>query len=109
MDDIDDMIGDDSEMREAIAREGVIAAMAQAVYDARNTAGLTHEGLGKLVGVDPQVIDDIEESDYDGDPLPIVQRIADALGAYVEVRLVPLNDPSDEDATLSAPEEALQR
>lgn len=106
---IDRMIGDDPEMREGIAREMVICAMARAVYDARNAAGLSHEDLARLVGVEPSVIDDIEESDYGGDTLPIVQRIADALGAYVEVRLVPLNDPSDEDANLSAPEEALQR
>jgi hypothetical protein len=42
------------------------------------------------VGIDPSIIDDIEESDYKGDVLAMASRIANALHRRVEVRLVPV-------------------
>lgn len=63
--------------------------VAQMIYDARQEAGLTQAELAKLVGTTQSVISQLEDSDYEGHSLTMLQRIAAALKKQVEVRLVP--------------------
>lgn len=72
------------ELEEARA-EGDIA---QLVYDLREESGLTQGQLAKRVGTKASVINDLEEADYEGNMLAMLQRIAAVLGKDVEVRVV---------------------
>jgi DNA-binding XRE family transcriptional regulator len=80
----------DPGFRRRVEQEMVYAEMAQAIYDARNEAGLTQQKLADLVGTTQSAIARLEDADYNGHSLSMVQRIAEALGRRVEVKLVPL-------------------
>jgi DNA-binding XRE family transcriptional regulator len=58
------------------------------IYQLREKAGLTQKELAKLVGTTASVINRLEESDYEGNSLAMLRRIAEALGKRVEIRLV---------------------
>lgn len=82
--------GHDPQLRRMVEQGMVYAELAQAIYDARNDAGLTQQKLADLVGTTQSAIARLEDADYNGHSLSMVQRIADALGRRVEVKLVPL-------------------
>lgn len=50
------------------------------IYDAREEAGLSQAQLAKLVGTQQSVISRLEDADYEGHSLSMLQRIAKALG-----------------------------
>ncbi|MFH1113525.1 MAG: XRE family transcriptional regulator [Pseudomonadota bacterium] len=89
----DRYIKGDPEMEKYFEELGVKADIARQLYNLREQADLTQEQLADLVGIDPSIIDDMEESDYEGDFLAIASRIANALHRRVEVRLVPVEAP----------------
>ena len=86
---IDRMIGDDHELRALVVEAGVNAHIAQLIYDARIAAGLTQAELAKLIGTKQPVIARLEDADYQGHSLAMLQRIAQALNKGIELRLVP--------------------
>jgi DNA-binding XRE family transcriptional regulator len=65
------------------------AAIAAQIYDLRNKAGLTQKQLADLVGTTQSVISRLEDADYRGHTLSLLERIATALHCRVEVRLLP--------------------
>ena len=71
--------GKDAAMRALIAREELSARLAAMIYDARERAGLTQAQLAKLVGTTQSVISRLEDADYDGHLLAMLQRIGEAL------------------------------
>jgi ribosome-binding protein aMBF1 (putative translation factor) len=83
--------GDDETLRELVAKETLNARVAQMLFDARSAAGLTQAELAKLVGTKQPVIARLEDADYEGHSLSMLQRIAEALGARLEVRIVPID------------------
>ena len=85
---IDRMVGDDKGLRDLIAAETVNAHVAQMVYDARHKAGLTQKDLAKLVGTTQSVIARLEDADYEGHSLNMLNRIAAALNKRLDIRLV---------------------
>jgi DNA-binding XRE family transcriptional regulator len=86
---IDCMIGDDRELRQLVEEAGVNAHIAELIYAARTAAGLTQAKLAKLIGVTRSVIAQLEEADYSGNSLAMLQRIAAALNQRLELRFVP--------------------
>src|SRR6266550_4625859 len=64
--------------------------VARKIYDLRTSAGLTQRQLAKLVGTTASVICRLEDADYEGHSLAMLQRIAAALQQRVEIRFVPL-------------------
>lgn len=87
---IDRMIGDDRELRTLVIKAGVNAHIAQLIYEARTAAGMTQAELAKLIGTKQPVIARLEDADYQGHSLTILQRIADALNQQLELRLSPI-------------------
>ena len=65
------------------------AQIARQIYDLRTRAGLTQAQLAKLVGTTASVICQLEDADYKGRTLQLLQRVAAALETTVQVRLVP--------------------
>ena len=85
---LDRMIGDDAQLRRMLAEETVNVEVGQIIYDARTEAGLTQQQLADLIGTKQSVIARLEDADYQGHSLSMLQRIAFALGLGLEVRFV---------------------
>src|SRR5260370_9950150 len=75
-----------ADLEEARANDGV----ARKIYELRNKAGLTQRQLAKLVGTTASVICLLEDADYEGHSMAMLNRIAAALNRRVEIRFVPL-------------------
>ena len=65
------------------------AAIAAQIYDLRTKAHLTQKQLADLVGTTQSVISRLEDADYGGHTLSLLERLATALHCRVEVRLLP--------------------
>lgn len=85
---LDRMTGPDRRGRRAMAEARVNFHVAQMIYDARTTAGLTQKQLAELVGTKQPVIARLEDADYEGHSLSMLSRIAAALGRRLDVRFV---------------------
>ena len=62
------------------------------IYEARNRAALTQQQLADLVGTKQSVIARLEDADYEGHSLTMLQRIAAALHQKLEIHLVPVQE-----------------
>ncbi len=85
---LDRMAGDSSELRRLTGEARVNAAVAQLIYKARNKAGLSQAELAERIGTRQSVISRLEDADYEGHSLSMLQRIAAALGQCVEIRFL---------------------
>jgi DNA-binding XRE family transcriptional regulator len=65
--------------------------IARELHDLRIQRGLTREDVASLVGVSQEIIEDIEEADYQGDFLAMAVRVAAALSRRLEIRLVAMD------------------
>lgn len=86
LDILEKMAGDTAEMRQLMERARVNAMVAQLIYAARAKAGLSQADLAAKVGTKQSVISRLEDADYEGHSLAMLQRIAVALGCSVEIR-----------------------
>jgi transcriptional regulator with XRE-family HTH domain len=84
--DLDAWIGDDKGLRRAIAASAAHNAAAQLVHDARTSLGWTQAELARRVGTRQSVISRIEDADYHGHSLGLLQRIAFEMGLEVDIR-----------------------
>lgn len=77
--------------REALLRQ-IESEMetAQQLYDLRTQAGLSQRELARLVGTTASVICQLEDAEYKGHSLRMLQRIAAALQQRVVVRFEPV-------------------
>ena len=75
-----------AELEEARANDVV----ARNVREHRQRAGLTQGQLGKLIGTTASVISRLEDADYEGHSLAMLNRIAATLDRRVEIRFLPL-------------------
>ena len=88
LDIIDNLIDGDSEMLEMIAEASLNAEIAQLIYEARIKANLTHQQLANLIKTEESVIIDLEEADYEGNALIMLQKIAIALNQRLKLDFV---------------------
>ena len=89
---LDRMTGDDEALRQMIAEETVNADVARLICEARTTAGLTQAELAALIDTKQPVIARLEDADYEGHSLSMLQRIAAALNQRLELHFVPLEE-----------------
>ncbi len=71
----------------SIARERAESGVAQQIYDLRTKHGLTQAQLAARVGTSTSVIRRLEDADYAGHSLRMLNRIAEALGADLNVEI----------------------
>jgi ribosome-binding protein aMBF1 (putative translation factor) len=83
-------LGDTPELRSQIQAERLNLRVAQMIHDARAKAGLTQKQLADLIGTKQQVIARLEDAEYDGHSLSMLQRIAAALGRRLDVSMTPV-------------------
>ena len=88
-------IGDDSRRKASLQAERVNAEVAQMIYELRKEAGLTQKELAELVGTTQSVISRLEDADYDGHSLSMLNRIARKLNQRLTVLMTP-QDPKVE-------------
>ncbi len=86
---LDRITGKDPEVRELIAEQRLHVRVAEMILEAREAAGLTQAGLAERVGTTQSVISRLEDADYEGRSLTMLERVARALGRRLDVRLVP--------------------
>jgi ribosome-binding protein aMBF1 (putative translation factor) len=84
---LDRITGKDEDFKRLIAEEELNAKVARMIYDARTKAGLTQEQLAKRIGTTQPVIARLEDADYRGHSLTMLQRIANALNGHLEIHL----------------------
>lgn len=82
--------GDDAAKLASLERERLNARIARQIYDLRTEARLTQRQLAEAVGTTASVICRLEDSDYTGHSLTMLQRIATTLSARIELRFVPV-------------------
>lgn len=91
------MTSEDPEMAEMIEESSLNAELAQLIYHARRQAGLTQQQLADRIGTKQSVIARLEDAEYEGHSLSMLQKIASALNQRLEVHLIPI--ASDENHT----------
>lgn len=88
---LDHMTGNDPALRAAIVEQKLNVCVAEMIHEARIGAGISQAQLAKLIGTSQSVISRLEDADYDGHSLTMLQRIADALHRRLEVRMLPMS------------------
>jgi ribosome-binding protein aMBF1 (putative translation factor) len=73
-----------------LAEATLNAQIAQEIYALRIKAGLTQKQLAELVRTTDSVISRLEDADYAGHSLKMLQRISAALNRRIEIHFVPL-------------------
>ncbi len=86
---VDQLVGNDTELRSAIEEETVNSRVASLLYTARSEAGLSQKELARLIGSKQSVIARLESADYEGHSLSMLIRIAEALNNRLVINLVP--------------------
>ena len=84
----DRYIGEDAKRKASLEEECLGAQVARTIYQMRMESGLTQKQLANLVGTTQSVISRLEDADYEGHSLSMVNRIADALDRRVKLQLV---------------------
>jgi len=75
----DRYVKDDPARKASVEAERVNTQVARMIYDLRNDAGITQKELAQLVGTTQSVISRLEDADYEGHSLSMLNRIAEAL------------------------------
>ncbi len=78
------------EMMAFLEEERANADVAQSIYDLRQEAGLTQQELADLIGTKQAVIARLEDADYEGHSLSMLNRIAAALNRKVRIEFDPV-------------------
>ncbi|MBD2497426.1 helix-turn-helix transcriptional regulator [Nostoc sp. FACHB-280] len=87
---IDKITNSDSELQALVEEASINAEVAQLIYEARTKAGLTQKQLAELVGTKQPVIARLEDADYEGHSLSMLQKIAHVLNQRVVIQLTPI-------------------
>ena len=83
----DRYVKDDPQRTASVEAERVNAQVARMIYDLRSDAGLTQEELAELVGTTQSAISRLEDADYEGHSLSMLNRIAQALRQKMTVAM----------------------
>src|SRR5450759_4257443 len=86
---LEKVTGNNEAVKTGIAEAKINFEVAQTIYDARTKAGLLQNEFAALIGSKQPVIARLEDADYEGHSLQMLQRIAASLEHSLELRLVP--------------------
>lgn len=79
-------------LKEELKKADMALDIAGQVYDLRKKAGLTQKGLADLMGTSQAHIARIESADYNSYSRNSLEKIAKALKARLEIKIVPISD-----------------
>jgi len=81
--------GKDPAMQRGFEEEVANREVAQKIFQLRQDSGLSQAELARRVGTTQSVISRLEDADYEGHSLAMLNRIAAAVERRVEIRFVP--------------------
>ncbi len=81
-------LGDVPGLEEQIQLDKLNVRVAMLLYQVRTDAGISQAELANLVGTSQPNIARLEDADYEGHSLSMLQRIAEALGKRIEIQMV---------------------
>lgn len=84
------LVDDDPEKLAELEKIRADNDVARKIYDLRTKAGLSQRAFAKLIGTTASVICRLEDADYEGHSLAMLNRIAAALDKRVEIRFLPI-------------------
>jgi len=82
-------VGEDAQRKASLEQERVNAEVARTIYELREQAGLSQKELAERVDTTQSVISRLEDADYEGHSLSMLNRIAKALNQQVRVVMRP--------------------
>lgn len=85
---LDHMFGKDPKAQRAIEEEMAKREIGTKIYQLRQDAGLSQSELARRVGTTQSVISRLEDADYAGHSLAMLNRIAEATEHRVEIRFL---------------------
>lgn len=85
------MTGKNPVLQRRFEEETVNREVAQSIYRLRQRAGLSQAELARRVGTTQSVISRLEDADYEGHSVALLNRIAAAMEQRVEIRFVARN------------------
>lgn len=94
-------VDDDPEILDELEKIRANNDVARKIYDLRMKAGLSQRALARLVRTTASVICRLEDADYEGHSLAMLNRIAAALDKRVEIRFLPLKSTHSKHAYTS--------
>lgn len=80
-------VKEDPERKASLREERVNAEVARLIHDFRSQAGLSQKELAELIGTTQSVISRLEDADYNGHSLTMLNRIATALNQRLIVTM----------------------
>lgn len=83
------MTGKDPKRQQQFEEELANREVASRIYQLREEAGISQAELARRVGTTQSVISRLEDADYEGHSLAMLNRIAAAVERRVEIRFVP--------------------
>ena len=89
-----DLIGNDPRVEAEYEQIKADLTVAREIHGLREAAGLTQAQLAKRIETSRSVISRLEDADYEGHSLAMLNRIAAALDQRVEIRVVPAKAPT---------------
>lgn len=84
-----EIAGHDPKRQQAFEEAVANREVAQRIFELREQAGLSQTELAKRVGTTQSVISRLEDADYEGHSLAMLNRIAAAVERRVEIRFLP--------------------
>jgi ribosome-binding protein aMBF1 (putative translation factor) len=81
--------GHDPKRQQAFEEEVANREVAHQIYQLRQKAGLSQAELARRIGTTQSVISRLENADYEGHSLAMLNRIAAAVERRVQIRFVP--------------------
>jgi len=78
-------VGEDPERKAALEAARVHAEVARTIHDLRTEAGYSQKELADLVGTTQSAISRLEDEDYEGHSLSMLNRVAKALSQKLAV------------------------
>jgi DNA-binding protein HU-beta len=98
----DRYVKDDAELVEFAREMRIKAGIAQQIYDIRKKLRMTREDLAEYSGLTPEAIEDLEDSDYDGDWEEATRRVNGAFRVWVTDVIVPVARMTQDDYSVKA-------
>jgi len=84
-----DKLMENKEFREKFDKEYQNLCIAEKIAEIRHKANLSQDDLAKRTNTTKSAISRYENSDYKSYSMPLLNRIAEACGAFVEINFVP--------------------
>lgn len=87
---LESMIGEDIQLQQMLTEASLLSEVAQLVYDTRIEAGLTQQEFAELIGIQENILADLEDADYQGNFIVILTKIATVFQRKLKLELVSL-------------------